>query len=71
MTCAEFNRYIDEAGPAAALPPEARAHLDVCPGCRELWTFLREEGTREEIPPDVTAKLEKLCAESLEPVEPR
>jgi hypothetical protein len=70
MTCAEFNRYIDAMGRSTALPAEARAHLDVCPACRELWTFLREEGTREEIPSELTAKIERLCAESLEPVEP-
>ena len=70
MTCAEFNRYIDATGRSTALPAEARAHLDVCPVCRELWTFLREEGTREEIPSEVTAKIEQLCAGALEPVEP-
>jgi hypothetical protein len=72
MTCAEFNRYIDETSSAnsAALPAEARAHLDVCPGCRELWNFLREEGTAAEIPPGVAAKIEKLCTGSLKPVQP-
>jgi hypothetical protein len=70
MTCAEFNRYIDGTGSAAALPAEARAHLDACPGCRELWNFLREEGTAAEIPPGVAAKIEKLCTGSLKPVQP-
>lgn len=72
MTCAEFNRYIDETGPAAAeaLPDEARAHLGVCPDCRALWNFLREDGGSEPIPAGIAAKLEKLCGESLEPVEP-
>ena len=70
MTCAEFNRYIDQSGASSCLTAEARAHLEVCPGCRELWSFLREESSAAEVPAGVAAKIEELCTGSLKPVQP-
>ena len=68
IDCKQIDTVFDHQG--ARPPAEARQHLDQCPRCRTLYTWMREDSSDLRISPKLHQRITRPLLTSLRPVEP-
>src|SRR5690348_8287283 len=67
IECTQIDTVLDHQGPWP--PAEARQHLDQCPNCRTLYTWMMEEPLAARISPALHQRISRPLLMSLRPVE--
>ena len=68
MECTQIDKVLDHQGSSPSA--EARQHLDQCPRCRTLYTWMMEDSVAARISPILHRRITSPLLMSLRPVKP-
>jgi hypothetical protein len=68
IECTQIDTVLDRQG--GWPPAEARQHLDQCPRCRTLYTWMMEDSLAVRISPALHQRIARPVLMSLQPIEP-